>query len=74
VRVLGPVEVESWRRVPDRAIVTELACYLALHTDRAMSGDELRFALRPDMEAAGRTWAGIGRGRQMLPGTSSTSV
>jgi len=50
VRVLGPVEVEGWRRVPERAIVTELACYLALHPDRAMSGDELRFALRPDAE------------------------
>jgi len=58
VRVIGPVEIEGWRRVPERAIVTELACYLALHPDQAMSGDELRFALRPDMEAAARTWAG----------------
>jgi hypothetical protein len=48
VRVLGPIEVVGWRQTPERAIVTELACYLALHGDRPISGDELRTALWPD--------------------------
>jgi len=50
VRVLGPVEVTGWRAPPERAVVTELACYLALHGDRAIPGDELRVAFRPDEE------------------------
>lgn len=50
VRVLGPVEVVGWRAMPERAVVTELACYLALHADRAIPGDELRTAFRPDEE------------------------
>ncbi|HVX22751.1 MAG TPA: hypothetical protein VHB02_15490 [Acidimicrobiales bacterium] len=50
VRVLGPVEVTGWQVPPERAVVTELACYLALHGDRAIPGDELRVAFRPDEE------------------------
>jgi hypothetical protein len=48
VRVIGPVEVDGWREVPDRAIVTQLACYLGVHADRSISGGELRSALWPD--------------------------
>jgi DNA-binding SARP family transcriptional activator len=48
VRVLGPVEVIGWTQRPDRAVVTELACYLALHQDRVIPGEELRVALWPD--------------------------
>lgn len=48
VRILGPVEVAGWRVTPDRPILTELACYLALHRDRPVSSDGLRGALRPD--------------------------
>jgi DNA-binding SARP family transcriptional activator len=33
---------------PERAVVTELACYLALHQDRPASGEQLRAAIRPD--------------------------
>jgi hypothetical protein len=50
VKVLGPVELEGWLFPPERAMVTELACYLALHHDRRFSGDQLRFALRPHGE------------------------
>lgn len=50
VNVLGPVEVQGWLVAPDRAMVTELACYLALHRGRSFSGEELRAALRPDAE------------------------
>lgn len=50
VRILGPVEVTGWQAPPERAVVTELACYLALHGDRAIPGDELRVAFRPDEE------------------------
>lgn len=46
--VLGPVEVIGWIHAPDRAIVTELACYLALHPGRVIPGDELGAALWPD--------------------------
>jgi hypothetical protein len=48
VRVIGPVEVDGWREVPDRAIVTELACYLGVHADQSNSGEDLRAALWPD--------------------------
>jgi len=50
VQVLGPVDVTGWRAPPERAVVTELACYLALHGARAIPGDELRGAFRPDEE------------------------
>jgi hypothetical protein len=48
VRVLGPVEVVGWMNRPERAIVTELACFLALHRSRPVSGELLRVALRPE--------------------------
>jgi Transcriptional regulatory protein, C terminal len=48
VRVLGPVEVIGWSQAPDRSVVTELACYLALHPSRVIPGEELRAALWPD--------------------------
>ena len=48
VRILGPVEVVGWRAAPDRPILTELVCYLALHHDRYVTGEALRAALRPD--------------------------
>jgi hypothetical protein len=48
IGVLGPVEVHGWAARPERAIVTELACYLALHRDRPVTGEALRVALRPD--------------------------
>ena len=48
IHVLGPVEVEDWLVPPERAIVTELACYLALHRERPLSGEQLALALRPD--------------------------
>ena len=48
IRILGPVEVVGWSQAPERAIVTELACYLALHPGRIIPGDELRAALWPD--------------------------
>jgi hypothetical protein len=48
LKVLGPVEAAGWKSPPERAIVTELACYLALHRDRPVTGEALRLALRPD--------------------------
>jgi len=48
VRVIGPVEVSEWRHPPERAVVVELACYLALHPHRPIPGDELRLAIWPD--------------------------
>jgi hypothetical protein len=50
VQVLGPPEVTGWLLPPERAVVTELACYLALHRDRPTSGEQLRAAVRPDDE------------------------
>ena len=51
VKVLGTVEVEGWRVPPKRKIVSELACYLALHAGRPVSGEELRAALWPDVDS-----------------------
>jgi hypothetical protein len=48
IHVLGPVETQGWRSEPERAVVLELACYLALHRERPVSGESLRAALRPD--------------------------
>jgi hypothetical protein len=48
VLVLGPVDVVGWRTRPERAVVTELACFLTLHRGRPVSGEMLRAALRPD--------------------------
>jgi len=57
VKVLGTVEIEGWRETPKRRIVSELACYLALHTGRPVSGEELRAALWPatDSEASAKS-------------------
>ena len=46
VRVLGPVEV-SWRQPPERRVVTELACFLAMHSHRSVTSEEARAALWP---------------------------
>jgi hypothetical protein len=48
IRILGPVETHGWRSPPERPVVVELACYLALHREHPVSGDSLRAALRPD--------------------------
>lgn len=51
VKVLGPVEIEGWRETPRRRVVAELACYLALHAGRPISGEVLRAALWPDVDS-----------------------
>jgi hypothetical protein len=51
VKVLGVVEVDGWLAPPQRKVLTELACYLALHPHRSISGDKLRATLWPDAEA-----------------------
>jgi len=48
ILILGSVEAHDWRSPPERAVVVELACYLALHRERPVSGESLRSALRPD--------------------------
>jgi hypothetical protein len=40
--VLGPLGVEGWAEPPARAKTTELAVYLALHSDRAVTAEHLR--------------------------------
>jgi type IV secretion system protein VirD4 len=45
VRVLGPVEVTGWAQEPSRRVVTEMACFLALHAHRNVTPEELRAAL-----------------------------
>jgi DNA-binding SARP family transcriptional activator len=45
VRVLGPVEVTGWIEEPTRRVVTEMACFLALHAHRNVTPEELRAAL-----------------------------
>jgi DNA-binding SARP family transcriptional activator len=56
VRVLGPVEVEGWSEVPSRKVVSELACYLVLHGDRNVTGEELRAAIWPgDLRASAKS-------------------
>jgi DNA-binding SARP family transcriptional activator len=47
-RILGPVEVAGWRRIPERQVVTELCCYLALHGERPVTADVLLAALWPE--------------------------
>jgi hypothetical protein len=47
LRVLGAVEVTGWAIPPERAIVTEIVCYLAL-ADGPVRAEDLRRALRPD--------------------------
>ena len=51
VKVLGAVEIEGWREIPKRRIVSELACYLALHAGRPVSGEVLRAALWPEADS-----------------------
>lgn len=46
--VLGPVEATGWEVLPERPVVVELVCFLALHRNRRLHGDELRAALRPE--------------------------
>ena len=48
ILILGSVEAQGWRSPPERAVVVELACYLAMHRERPVSGESLRAALRPD--------------------------
>jgi hypothetical protein len=48
ILILGSVEARGWRSPPERAVVVELATYLALHRKRPVSGESLRSALRPD--------------------------
>jgi DNA-binding SARP family transcriptional activator len=50
VNVLGQIEIFPWRVPPRRRVIIELACYLALHTGRPLSGEELRVALWPDSD------------------------
>ena len=51
IRVLGPVDVIGWQEQPNRRVVPELACFLALHPDRMMTSEEIRSALWPgDLE------------------------
>ncbi len=50
VNVLGQIEVFPWRVPPRRRVIIELACYLALHPGRPLSGEELRVALWPDAD------------------------
>jgi hypothetical protein len=48
ILIFGSVDAHDWRSPPERAVVLELACYLALHRERPVSGESLRAALRPD--------------------------
>ena len=48
ILILGSVEANGWKWPPERAVVVELASYLALHRERPVSGESLRAALRPD--------------------------
>jgi hypothetical protein len=48
ILILGSVETRGWRSPPERAVAVELACYLALHRERPVSGESLRAALRPN--------------------------
>jgi hypothetical protein len=48
ILILGSVEAHGWSSPPERAVVVELASYLALHRQRPVSGESLRAALRPD--------------------------
>ena len=51
VKVLGAVEIEGWRETPKRRIVSELACYLAMHAGGPVSGEVLRAALWPEVDS-----------------------
>ena len=47
VHVLGPVEVTGWKERPSRRVVTELACFLALHDERPQRAETVLSALWP---------------------------
>jgi DNA-binding SARP family transcriptional activator len=53
VNVLGPVEVTGWAEEPTRAKTTELAAYLALHTERPVAAERLRTVMWPYDPAKG---------------------
>jgi DNA-binding SARP family transcriptional activator len=52
VLLLGPPAVIGCREEPSRPILLELLCYLAMHRERPVSGEELRSALWPDTEGS----------------------
>lgn len=47
ILVLGPVEMTWFPKSVRRRVVPELICYLALHQERNMTGEEIRAALWP---------------------------
>jgi hypothetical protein len=48
IKVVGPVEVEPWLKVPTRSKATEAACVLAVHRRRPLTIEELQIALSSD--------------------------
>jgi hypothetical protein len=57
-RALGPPEVSGWKEQPNRSITETLCLFLAFHTERPLSTDELLVALWPleaDREATRKT-------------------
>lgn len=52
VRVMGPVEIVGATTAPSRRCV-ELACFLAMHAGRAVTGEEIRAALWPEDTGGG---------------------
>ena len=47
LKVLGPVEYDSYRQAPDRRVIEELLCWLVLHNQHSHNADEIQLALRP---------------------------
>ena len=47
LKVLGPVEFDSYRQVPDRRVIEELLCWLVLNNVHSHNADEIQLALRP---------------------------
>jgi hypothetical protein len=47
LKVLGPVEYDSYRQAPDRRVIEELLCWLVLHNEHSHNADEIQLALRP---------------------------
>jgi len=47
LKVLGPVEYDSYRQAPDRRVIEELLCWLVLHSQHSHNADEIQLALRP---------------------------
>jgi hypothetical protein len=46
-KFLGPIEVQGWRQVPDRRIIEELLCFLALHKRYRQNADQIQLAIWP---------------------------